>query len=346
MKMTRQEKIIWSLLAGTLVILFLLSSTDLIIKEKKTEIYPVSIIIGNTTDDYYTNFRKGVDTAADEYHVDVNFITLYEKGDAAEQMELLKREIDDGAKAVILVPLKPEECGSILEEMEPDSPVIVMGDMFREDRVKSGISQDYREAGRILGEAIARENTPDKPVLLFTEGLEYGYSGEVYDGLYGVLSQAGFKMRLCEESGGGTESISAEKSETFFRRILEDSGNLGGGKKDSGKRGDKETVIAALDVRSLDSAADLLTDSPAYEQYVSGLYGVGSTTKILNQMDRGVIKGLVVSNQFDAGYLSVVKAVEAIKKNGDRERIVLESYYIEKDDLRETRFEKILYPIE
>ena len=75
MKMTRQEKIIWSLFAGVLILLFLLSSTDLIIKEKKTEIYPVSVIIGETTDDYYTNFRKGVDKAADEYNVDVNFIT-------------------------------------------------------------------------------------------------------------------------------------------------------------------------------------------------------------------------------------------------------------------------------
>ena len=51
MKMTRQEKIIWSLFAGVLILLFLLSSTDLIIKEKKTEIYPVSVIIGETTED-------------------------------------------------------------------------------------------------------------------------------------------------------------------------------------------------------------------------------------------------------------------------------------------------------
>jgi len=36
--MTKQEKLLWSLFAVVLVILFLLSSTDLIIKEKKTEI--------------------------------------------------------------------------------------------------------------------------------------------------------------------------------------------------------------------------------------------------------------------------------------------------------------------
>ena len=161
MKMTRREKMIWSLLAGVLVLLFLLSSTDLIIKEKKTEIYPISIVIGDTTDDYYTNFCKGVDKAADEYNVDVNFITLYEKGDVTEQMDLLKREIDDGAKAVVLVPLKQQECSAMLDGMVLGSPLIVMGTIFPGDWAMSGISQDYQETGKMLGEAIARENIPD-----------------------------------------------------------------------------------------------------------------------------------------------------------------------------------------
>ena len=35
MKMTRREKMIWSLLAGVLVLLFLLSSTDLIHRDRR-----------------------------------------------------------------------------------------------------------------------------------------------------------------------------------------------------------------------------------------------------------------------------------------------------------------------
>lgn len=336
MKMTRQEKIIWSLLAGVLIILFLLSSTDLIIKEKKTEIYPISVIIGDTTDDYYTNFRKGVDKAADECHVDVNFITLYEKGDVAEQIELLKREVDDGAKAVVLVPLKQLECSAILDRMVLGSPLIVMGNIFPGDWAMAGISQDSREAGKMLGEAIVRENIPDKPILLFTEGLEYGYNREVYDGILPVLSQAGFTVRLYEKEGKGIVSATAAGSGDVFRRTLEETVYSDGG----------EAIIAALDVQSLDVTADIIAGSPVYETRITGLYGFGSTTKILNQLDRGVIKGLVVTNKFDAGYLSIVKAIEAIEKRGDREQITLESYYIEKENLKETRFEKMLYPIE
>ena len=106
--MAKQEKILWGFFAGILVFLYLLSSTDLIIKEKKTEIYPVSIVIGDTTDDYYVNFRKGVEQAADDYNVDISFITLFEKEDADSQtelevMSLLKSCVSDFGQTLIMI---------------------------------------------------------------------------------------------------------------------------------------------------------------------------------------------------------------------------------------------------
>ena len=62
--MLNKGKILWCIWAGILVLLFLMSSTDLIIKEKEIEVYPVSVIIDGDNDDYYVNFKKGMDQAA------------------------------------------------------------------------------------------------------------------------------------------------------------------------------------------------------------------------------------------------------------------------------------------
>jgi ABC-type sugar transport system substrate-binding protein len=323
--MIKQEKILWTLLAGVLVFLFLLSSTDLIIKEKKIEIYPVSVIIGDTSDDYYVNFRKGADKAAEEYNVDVSFITLYEKGDADQQIELVQREISDGASAVVLIPVKPVECVKKMDDMVLNSPAVILGSLPPNDQVKSGISPDYEEEGRMLGQAIAAENPPDIPVWIFTEGLEYGYNREAYDGLVSALSKSGFSMKLFGKKAEGT-----------FREAIEGMVYPGSGK----------AVIAAIDVRSLDEAADIISGSPVYSNAIEGLYGVGSTTKLLKELDNGIIKGLVVSDQFDAGYMSIEKAVEAVHGGLQRTQIVLDSYYIRKANLRESKFERILYPID
>ena len=74
-----KERILWILYGMVLVLLFLLSSTDLIIKEKEMQVYAVSVIVEDTTDDNYVNFRKGMDRAAIEYNLDVSFITLYDE---------------------------------------------------------------------------------------------------------------------------------------------------------------------------------------------------------------------------------------------------------------------------
>ena len=57
--MTKREKLIWCIFGAILGVLFLLSFTDLIIKEKKAEIYPISVVLDSTTDECYANFKKG-----------------------------------------------------------------------------------------------------------------------------------------------------------------------------------------------------------------------------------------------------------------------------------------------
>ena len=315
----------WAVFAGMLVFLFLLSSTDLIIKEKKVEIYPISIIIGDTSDDYYGNFRKGVEQAAMEYNVDVSFITLFEKEDPAYQMELVRREIDDGAGAVILEPVDPVECTKLLDETALGSPITVAGELLSSEQVKNAVSIAHYEAGKKMGEAIVRDNDQKLPVYLFTENLKYRYNQETCDGLLSVLEENGCLVEVCEKA-----------SEDTFRRIIEGTVYPGNGM----------AVIAAIDTASTYEAAEIIGGSPVYGRYIAGLYGTGTTPPLLNQLDRGVIRGLVVYNQFDEGYLCVEKAVEAIQRKSVREQITLDSYYIEKEDLRERKFEKILYPID
>lgn len=44
--------------------------------------------------------------------------------------------------------------------------------------------------------------------------------------------------------------------------------------------------------------------------------------------------------------MSVERAVEAIEGSRQREQILLDSYYIEKPQLRDKQYEKMLYPMD
>ena len=188
----KKELVLWGILCVGLILLYLLSSTDWIIKEKEVEVYPVSLIISDTSDDNYVNFRKGVDRAAVEYNVDVSFITLYEKDNLAQQMELVRREAADGAGAVILDPVDELECRQYLEENTYGTPIILLGELSPDEEVKGAVHMDWTAAGRKLGEAITAEQSPDLPVWIFADNPYIGKAGEMKQGLTEVLEKQGF----------------------------------------------------------------------------------------------------------------------------------------------------------
>ncbi len=122
--MTGKEKFFWISYGIGLTFLFLLSSTDLIIKEEEAKVHPISVIVEADSDDNYVNFRKGMDLAAVELNADVNFITLYEKGNRRQQEELLKREQQDGSSALIVAPVNGEAVLAMQEENQLVLPLV------------------------------------------------------------------------------------------------------------------------------------------------------------------------------------------------------------------------------
>lgn len=321
--MLKRERLLWALFAGILVFLYLLSSTDLIIKEKKTEVYTVSVIISDTSDEMYGSFKKGVEQAAAEYNVDIRFITLYEKGDSAQQMEFLRREIDDGTGAVILEPANPRECMALLDAFPPASPVIVTGSLLHSERAAACVGVDASLAGRRLGEAVCRDSIPGLPVLILAEDMDYGNVQELYDGLMSAMDGQNHETRLYE-------TLNGEHMEEAVGALAE--------------QGERAAVVA-LDPSSTREAARLLEEDPDYRKAVPWLYGTGATPVLLNYLDQGTIRGLLTSNAFDNGYLCVEQAVGAIRRQTVETEIALDSYYIEKEVLRDRQYEKMLYPM-
>lgn len=321
----KKELIGWGVLCAGLIFLYLLSSTNWIIKEKEVEVYPVSVIISDTSDDNYVNFRKGIDQAAGEFNADVSFITLYDKDNMAQQMELVRREAADGTGAVILEPVDARECRAYLEENTYGTPLVVLSELMADDEVKGAVYVDWMEAGRKMGEAIASRHKSDIPVWIFANNPMLGIACDMKNGLIEVLKERGFSYTVVSRATDDT-----------YRSVIENTVYPGSG----------NAVIAALDASGTAEAADIISGSNVYGKYISGLYGVGTTPSLLYQLDNGTIQGLIVTNQFDAGYFLIKKAVQAIKKDQERDQITLESYYIEKNDLRSKQYEKMLYPID
>lgn len=319
-----KEKIFWIVYACFLILLFLMSSTDLIIKERTPEIYRVSVIVDDSKDDYYFNFRKGMEQAAIDYNVDVSFITLYERNSGLQQEKMMTREISDGAQAVVLAPVNPIECTTMLEKIGSNVPVIILNNEVSASQVQTNLTADYFEAGRQMAEAIAEENDETSSVYLFTEGLKLASNARFYDGVASVLQKYDYETTLVDKS-----------SAYGYGGILD---NLISSK-------DKNTVLVALDSESLVMISEAL-EARMEESGEIPLYGYGATMQILNYVDKGIITGIITVNQYDAGYLSMENAVAAIQNKSEKSSVELNHFYLEKTDITKKEYEKMLYPID
>ena len=321
---TRKEKILWILLGAALVVLFLLSSTDLIIKEEERKIYPISVIVEDADDANYVNFRKGMDQAAIEQNADVSFITLYEAGSTKQQLSLVDREQQDGAAALVVAPAGGKDAASAIIS-RASVPLVMAWTSENAAGAAGVVTTDFGQMGTALASRIGEDWADGVPVYLFARSLENESDAEFYAALAGKLEEEGFYPRL-----------TVRKNAESYRDVLDGLA----------AQGVRRAVVAALDPESLEETASLLEAEDSLSACVGALYGRGSTLAVLNGLDRGTIRGICVTDEFSAGYLSIWQAVEAAKGRPAKERVVLENYYIEKEDLRTSKYEKMLYPIE
>ncbi len=316
----RSGKVMIVLYIVCLVVLFLMCSTDLIIREPERQIYQIAVIIEDVRSDNYSNFRKGMDLAAAELNADVQLITLYEKLDVKEQMDLMDREQQDGTDALIVVPVEEEQVSA----KQMTIPVILMRAGVAEAAGAGNVIVDHEKMGELLAREILEEQPADVPIYVLTDPA--GQSD--MDRLFLKGSDAVF-----QEAGRSVQRIVRGEEERFFT-MLEQPGAEA-----------QKVVILAENQDILTEAAGVMAGSEAVADAVGGLYGRGTTMAILNYLDRGVITGICVTDEFSVGYYSVREAVRALEGAGSVPT-VMESYYIEKKDLRDPAFEKMLFPIE
>ena len=316
----RSGKVMIVLYIVCLVVLFLMCSTDLIIREPERQIYQIAVIIEDVRSDNYSNFRKGMDLAAAELNADVRLITLYEKLDVKEQMDLMDREQQDGTDALIVVPVEEEQVSA----KQMTIPVILMRAGVAEAAGAGNVIVDYEKMGEQLAREILKEQPADVPVYVLTDPA--GQSD--MDRLFLKGSDAVF-----QEAGRSVQRIVRGEEERFFT-MLEQPGAEA-----------QKVVILAENQDILTEAAGVMAGSEAVADAGGGLYGRGTTMAILNYLDRGVITGICVTDEFSVGYYSVREAVRALEGAGSVPT-VMESYYIDKKDLRDPAFEKMLFPIE
>lgn len=302
--------------------LFLISSTDLILKEHAEPIYNVSVICSETSDETLANFKKGVEQSFSEWTADVSYVTLYDKNDVQQQTELILREIENGADAIVLLPLDSAALAEFFSEQTFATPVICANADVQSDKVIAYIHGDHESRGRGLLEKIAQDMAGSTGTVYTVATAQE--RGDV-KALRGVI-EPGLK-----EKGIAVRSIDYEDGEELSDRILETY------------RKDRQAVFLAYDACAMEEILKYANETILKN---CGLYGAGFTNRILAGLDEGVVNAIAVSNDFDIGYLSFHAAREYLSGGRAAPELIVDGFLVTKETIYNRAYEKILFPVE
>lgn len=316
----KNKKIRNTILADVLllILLFLASSTDLLIKEREIEVHKIAVVVDMPAKGQLDNFRSGAMKASLEYHAETNFINLSSWRNSADKQAALLKELDDGCKGVILHCEDKQMAQTLLDSIPADVPVLLYNKKEEDSRARGAVGSDPEEECRLLKEIILRDEHCAKGVVLIEPVLCTDRVLYLHDYLQEKLEAEGVQVRRIEVA-------SDEKVQTLVRN---GSSLLGG-------------VFVSADV----SVLQMLGEGYADSGKESSVYGVGFHAGIRSLVERGLISGTVVHRAYEAGYFSVEQMLRIL--NGEKLadiNIVVESVLLTQKNMYSSEIESVVFP--
>lgn len=279
--MTIKQKIFLFVDILILVVLFLISSTDYVWKERKVDVSNISVIVDIPLDSTNINLREGAKKAAQAYHADMHFLNLRDyEAQQVDMQTLVQRELDAGCEGIVL------QCGSrrvteeILENIPVGIPVVLWDTEAESPRVKAHVSFDREAIARLLVEKVSEARDKGQSVTLVSHKDCGDQVQNMHDLLEELFPQAGIMVRR-------VELADYAETQALVSGLTVQGGNM----------------VVSCDGQALEAMAQVCENN----DYKLPLYGMGWSGMIREQLEKGNIAGVAVTDAYGAGYHSVQK---------------------------------------
>lgn len=288
----------------------------------------VSVIVDSAGESRRIAFQSGAEKAADDHHMDVNFVNAGKMISLLDQRTLIRQEIEEGAEAVILRLCVSEGAEMMLKEFENRAKIILVENKCEEKTEEgmkeplsfSSICADDYAMGEALAKAVLENRKHDLRIGVITGNLSKHSL---------KMRKAGFEDALCEVGITPVWESGAMLHLDEQIRIRQ--------------KKEKANTFVAMDDEGLRSAVDYVKRNG--EKGIA-LYGAGYSDENVYHMDQGIIKSMAVTDTFNMGYQAVEEAGQLLRagfqKPHSRE---VNFYMVRRETMFQAENQRLLFPL-
>lgn len=321
----RRHKLFPALILGLVVMVCITLGFMMKDSVNPTEPIQIQAVIDNSSDNRWVQFIAGMKQAAEDQNIKLSVVPTGEITGLEEEQTLIERAIIEGAEGVVVQLCAGENAGAVLENLGNRTSIELVdtgtGDYM--SYVVGMVSPDHEQIGRDLAREAAQfcdEPLSECSIAVMVNAPELTAMQQRLKGFTEELEKEGGKVSWMLQRKPGSESL-----------------------KDMLQTQAAPDILVALDNLSLETAGEYAASLSREITVV----GAGTSTKAIYYLDSGVVKSIVVPEDYLMGYQSVTDLAEYVKKNRflPQSRTV-QHRIVHKDTLFSEENQGMLFPIQ
>lgn len=301
------------LMLGILMALLLVLVLYPVRAQRRPELLEMSVISREADGSAWATARQGMEQAAADLNVELRFLYPAQSDSAQEQGQLLRREVESGASAILLFPADRE---ALAEEVRAAAARAALVTLETDMADAAGyVGVDNAALGQALGRAALNGVPRGDTVLLVPAASQRSGVGDRLAAAETLLRSEGRQVRCF---AGSTADVLAEDLSR-----------------------ERVQAVIAFEASSLERAAaavSQLEDPPL-------LYGAGSTAAITAGLEQGRITSILAQNAFSSGYLAVESAARLARRETAEPQDPLPFFTVRRENMYDPEYQKLLFPV-
>lgn len=301
------------LMLGVLLLLLLLMAYP--VQARQQPLLEMSVISREADGSSWSNARQGMEQAAGDYHVELRFLSPSQSNSSQEQCQLLRRETDSGASAILLFPADRSALAAAVGEAAARAALVTLETDMGAEGADGYVGVDNAALGESLGRAALNGVQPGESVLLVDSAPGDNGIRQRLEAAESLLAEGGRTVLVCPSGGDG--SLSGALAQGDIRAVI------------------------AFEPSALERAAEeaaLLEEPPL-------VYGAGFTAAVAAGLEQSRITAAAAQNSFSAGYLAVEAAARIARREAAELPGQLPFFTVRQENMYYPDYQKLLFPV-
>lgn len=299
---------------------------------KNPKRYTIAVIPKGTTHEFWKTVHAGAERAGEQLNVEIIWKGPLKEDDRESQIAVMENIMARGVDGIVLAPLDDTALRMpVLNAKKMRIPVVIFDSGLTGSDYISYVATDNYKGGEMAGEYMAKllGGKGKVAVLRYLEGSDSTTKRE--NGFIDAVSQyPGIKVVSSEQYAGPTMETALIASENLFTRFKNKDGVLG-----------FDGIFTPLEPASI-SIVQAAKNMGLIEKLV--IVGFDSSDGMISSLMNGELKGFVVQNPFQIGYLGVKTMVEYLNGKDVPARIDTGATLITKKNLNTPVIQELLKP--